>query len=450
MSSVPNQTWLGHPRGLFLLFALEMWERFSYYGMRALMVLTLVAATSGANPGFGLGEGDALRLYANYTALVWLTPIIGGWLADNFLGQRRAVFIGCLLMAAGQFTLGMSVPGHLSGFYVGLGLLVLGNGFFKANISAMVGMLYSEGDARRDGAFTIFYMGVNIGAFMAPFVCSTLGEDPAFGWRYGYFAAGTGMLLSGVVQALLARRLLGDLGSQPCNRRSDGVKAAPIALTAVEIDRLRVFVMLFVFCVLFWTAFEQQGGLMNLYTNEKIDRLIGGFEVPSGWFQSANPFFIVSLGPLFAALWSWLGRRHRNPASPIKMIFGLLLTSFGFLLMVFSTHDHSHDGKANMLWVLLAYMFHTMGELCISPVGLSMTTKLAPARLASLIMGVWFLNNFAGNFLSGHIGALTESLGDTVIFGGIAAALLLFALLLWLVSARLIRWMHGAETVIEG
>lgn len=448
--TLPPGTLFGHPKGLFLLFTLEMWERFSYYGMRALLVLTLVAVSDGANPGFSMGQGDALRLYGTYTALAWCTPIIGGWLADNFIGQRRAILIGAIIMAIGQFTLAAAIPGNLPLFYVGLGILVLGNGFFKANISAMVGMLYRAGDARRDGAFTIFYMGINIGAFLAPFVCSTLGEDPTYGWRYGYMAAGGGMLLSAVVQGIWAKSLLGDLGVKPSRPRgAGGERLKLVKLTRVEHDRLRVIFMLFVFCVLFWAAFEQQGGLMNLYTNFKTDRFIGGFEVPAGWFQSANPFFIVTLGPIFAALWSWLGRRGRNPASPVKMIFGLILTALGFLLMVGSTYDHGSDGKANMSWVLLAYLFHTMGELCISPVGLSMTTKLAPARLASVIMGVWFLNNFAGNYLSGLIGGMTDSLSDATIFAGIAGALLVFALLLWGVSGLLVRWMHGAETVVE-
>ena len=447
-SYLPSGTVFGHPKGLFLLFTLEMWERFSYYGMRALLVLTLVAAVDSGNPGFAMGNGEALRLYGTFTAAIWFTPIIGGWLADNYLGQRRAVLIGALVMSAAQFMLGAAIPGNLPLFYAGLTVLVLGNGFFKANISAMVGMLYREGDARRDGAFTIFYMGINIGAFLAPFICSTLGEDPAYGWRYGYWAAGCGMLLSAVAQTLFAKSLLGELGTEPSAKQAakqTGGVAPP--LTSEEYDRLRVIVMLFVFCVLFWAAFEQQGGLMNLYTNEKTDRMLGSFEVPAGWFQSANPFFIVTLGPVFAGLWTWLGAKGRNPPSPVKMIFGLLLSSFAFLLMVGSAHESAANGKAGMGWLLFTYMFQTMGELCISPVGLSMTTKLAPARLASLTLGVWFLTNFAGNYLSGQIGGMTESLGDATIFGGIAAACAIFALALWAVSGRLVTWMHGAETV---
>lgn len=437
---------LGHPKGLFLLFGTEMWERFSYYGLRAMLVLTLVAALDGPNPGFGMSESTALHAYAWFTGMVWFSPILGGWLADNVTGQRRAVQIGCLVIAAGQFTLSASVPGNMPLFIVGLVLIVLGNGFFKANISTMVGSLYEQGDARRDGAFTIFYMGINIGAFIAPFICSTLGESPAYGWRYGYMAAGAAMLIAFVLQSLLGKKLLGDVGVEPSVRQA-AAAGTDISkpLTKEEFDRLRVIFTVFIFCVLFWAAYEQQGGLINLYGQQKIDRMIGSFEVPAGWFLSVNPFFIVTLGPVFAALWEWLGTRRRNPHSPVKMFYGLALTGLGFLLMVGATFQQAGGGKANMAWLILALMFHTMGELCISPVGLSMTTKLAPLRVASLIMGVWFLTNFGGNIMAGYVGALTEQLGDAAVFGGLAGALFLFAVILWALSAPLVRWMHGAE-----
>ena len=440
---------LGHPKGLFLLFGTEMWERFSYYGMRALLVLTLVAAVDDANPGFGMSRADALHLYAWFTGMVWFSPILGGWLADNYIGQRRAVQIGALVLAAGQFILSVAVPGNQTLFFVGLVVLVLGNGFFKANVSTMVGALYEQGDARRDGAFTIFYMGINIGAVLAPLICSTLGEDPGFGWRYGYMAAGIAMLLAFLLQTFFGKALLGEVGVEPSVKLAAAAGIAKKALTKQEFDRLRVIFTVFIFCVLFWGAYEQQGGLMNLYALEKIDRVIGGFEIPAGWFQSVNPFFIVTLGPLFAALWEWLGARGKNPASPVKMYYGLALTGLGFLLMVGATIEQSGGGKANMAWLIFALMLHTMGELCISPVGLSMTTKLAPTRLASLIMGVWFLTNFGGNIMAGYVGALTEQLGDASVFGGLAAALGVFAVILWLISAPLVRWMHGAESTLK-
>ena len=448
---VPKGTLLGHPKGLFLLFATEMWERFSYYGMRALLVLSLVAGVETANPGFGWTQSEALKLYGLFTGFVYFTPLIGGWLADNYLGQRKSVIIGGLVMAAGQFTLASAIPGNLQLFYVGLVLLVIGNGFFKPNISTMVGDLYAEGDARRDGAFTIFYMGINSGAFLAPLVCSTLGEDPARGWAYGYFAAGVGMVLSVIIQLAFAPRYLANIGVVPAAQRAlaqSGGEKQP--LTHEETDRLRVIFMLFVFVVLFWAAFEQAGGLMNLYAADKTDRIVslpnGPFEVPAGWFQSLNPLFIVLLAPLFSAAWARLGAKGRNPSTPRKMVLGLVLTGIGFLAMVAAALESATGAKAAMSWLVIAYFFHTTGELCISPVGLSMVTKLAPLRLASLMMGVWFLINFVANWLAGIIGSYAESLGELSIFGGLAGTLFAFAVILWLLSGTLVRWMHGAET----
>jgi len=483
-------TFLGHPRGLYLLFATEMWERFSYYGMRALLVLYAVATTTAANPGLGWGKGQALTLYAWYTGFVYFTPVIGGWLADNYLGQRRSVIIGGVLMALGQWALaapptvlgaappmtlpamGVAFPVSPWSFYLGLGLLIAGNGFFKANISTMVGALYRGGDARRDGAFTIFYMGVNLGAFIAPLVCSTLGEDPAHGWRVGFFAGGCGMVLSVIIQLLFAQRFLGDVGRVPSAQASlarSGRAKQP--LTREELDRIKVIFVVFVFVMMFWAAFEQGGGLMNLFAADHTQRRIGAFTVPTGWFQSLNPLYIVTLAPLMSMLWSRLAQRGANPSTPAKMYVGLVLVAagFGFLIVAVFQMQSSPDGRAGMHWLVLAYLFHTLGELCISPVGLSMVTKLAPLRLGSMLMGVWFLINFCANTIAGYIGAFSEHLGEYAwmrslavsagihaqnaglfgVFGGIAVALLTFALLLWLISGRIVCWMHGADRVTE-
>lgn len=445
--NIPKGEILGHPKGLYLLFATEMWERFSYYGMRALLVLSMVAAANSANPGFGWDNSAALTLYAWYTGFSYFTPLIGGWLADNFLGQRKAVVIGGIIMAIGQFILSMSVAKDLNLFYAGLVVLICGNGLFKANISTMVGDLYPKGDARRDGAFSIFYMGVNLGAFLAPLVCSTLGENPSYGWRYGYMAAGCGMTLSAIIQILLSRRYLGDVGVQPSAHRAKAVSGGVNApLTAEERDRLKVIFMLFVFVMLFWASFEQAGGLMNLYASEKTNRMLGSFEVPAGWFQSMNPLFIVLLAPLFGMFWVRLSKNGKGGMpTPNKMVLGLLLTGAGFLFMVAAVFDQQAHGKASMIWLTLAYLFHTMGELCISPVGLSMVTKLAPMRLASVMMGVWFLINFFANLLAGYIGVYAEKAGELTVFAGLAIVLGLFALVLWILAGKLVYWMHGAE-----
>jgi len=428
-----------------------MWERFSYYGMRALLVLSLIAATDATNPGFGWSKGEALRLYAWYTGLFYFTPVIGGWLADQYLGQRKAVMIGGLTMAVGQLTLAVGIhPGSANTlvFVGGLAILIVGNGFFKANISTIVGELYSRSDARRDSAFTIFYMGINLGAFVAPFVCSTLGENSRYGWSYGYLCAGVGMICSVIIQFTLAQRYLGNAGRQPSARRSpanvDGTKAR---LTPEERDRLRVILTLFVFVVAFWAALEQAGGLMNVFASESTDRKVAGFEVPAGWFQSLGPIFILVLAPIFSRVWITLGHRGANPPAPLKMAGGLLLTGIGFLFMVAAVvqRDASVAHQAAMSWLVLAYLFHTMGELCISPVGLSLMTKLAPMRLAGLIMGVWFLIYFFANLLAGYVGAGAEKYGDLLVFGGIAATLGVFAVILWALSGRVVDWMHGAE-----
>jgi len=444
----PSGQILGHPKGLFLLFSLEMWERFSYYGMRALLVLTLVAATGSADPGFGLTNAEALRLYSYFTAVVWFTPIIGGWIADRFLGQRRAVFLGALVMACGQFIAGSSIPGNLPLFEIGLTVLVLGNGLFKANISTMVGMLYRPGDARRDSAFTIFYMGINLGGLIGPLICSTFGENPSFGWRYGYYAAGIGLTLSAVLQSLFAKSFLGDLGLRPSEHAAtQGGGAGKAPLTHEEMQRIQVIFMLFVFCVLFWAAFEQQGGLLNLFAANKTDRMISGWEMPAGWLQSAESLFIILLGPVFATVWTRLAGRGRNPSSPVKMALGLVFSACGFATMLGASLETAANGKVSMAWLLIAYLFQTMAELCISPVGLSMTTKLAPARFASAIMGIWFLTNFGGNFVAGQVGALADQMGEAAIFAGFTVTLCLFGGILWLLSPRLVRWMHGAEEV---
>jgi POT family proton-dependent oligopeptide transporter len=448
--NIPEGEFLGHPKGLFLLFGTELWERFSYYGMRALLVLSLVAATQNADPGFGWSRESALHLYAWYTGLVYFTPLIGGWLADNFIGQRKAVIIGALIMAAGQFTLSASISKDINIFYAGLVLMIIGNGFFKANISTMVGYLYKPGDARRDSAFSIFYMGINMGAFIAPLVCSYLGERAEFGWKYGYMAAGIGMTLSAIIQIFLSKRYLGDLGVKPSAQRSkENAGGSHAPLTPDEHDRMRVIFMLFVFVMLFWTAFEQAGGLMNLYASEKTDRMLGAFEVPAGWFQSVNALFIVVLAPVFGMLWVAIANRGKAMPTPIKMMAGLLLTGMGFLFMVAAVFDQQANGKASMIWLILAYLFHTMGELCISPVGLSMVTKLAPLRLASLMMGVWFLINFFANLFAGYIGAYAEHAGEFTIFAGLAGVLGVFALILWFLSSTLVNWMHGAEAITK-
>ena len=434
----------GHPKGLYLLFTTEMWERMSYYGMRALLVLYMVGATK--DGGFGWSQAKALQVFGLYTGLVYATPVIGGFLADRYLGQRLSVTLGGILMMLGQFVLAM--PGNNEAlFYGGLGLLVVGNGFFKPNISTMVGGLYAPGDSRRDGAFTIFYIGINVGAFLASAVCGTLGEK--FGWPWGFGSAGVGMGLGVVVFLLLGNRLLGEVGKRPTKVvRQEDTPAVPAApLTRAEVDRIVVILVLALFVVFFWTAFEQAGGLMNLYTDAKVDRSLFGWQVPTTWFQAVNPIFIIGLGPLFAEMWTNLGRRGRDPSIPAKMAMGLLLVSFGFVFMLGASKQSVAEGKAAMLWVVAAYFFHTAGELCLSPVGLSMVTKLAPARFASALMGVWFIANAVANYLAGLIGGYAEKLGEFDLFLAITLATAVAGTVLLAVAPLLKRMMHGADEI---
>lgn len=439
--------YFGHPRGLFLLFGTELWERFSYYAMRAILVLYLTDATM--NGGLGWSTKDALDLYGTYTGLVYITPLIGGYLADNYLGQRRSILLGGALMAIGQFTLALPADalgiGSLHTFYLGLALLICGNGLFKPNISTMVGDLYNEGDNRRDGAFTIFYMGINLGALLAGVISGSVTNS--FGWKAGFVAAGIGMLISLVMQIAMAQSWLGNIGREPAAKRDLKLKKSvnKEPLTKAEVDRIKVILVMSLFTIVFWAGFEQAGGLMNIYTQQYTDRMIGSFEIPAAWFQSLNPFFIITLAPVLAVLWVKLGKREPN--SPMKFALAMFFLALGFLCMVGAVMEQAGDTtvKTSMLWLVGAFFFHTLGELCLSPIGLSLVTKLAPLRLASLMMGAWFGCNAIANYVAGHVGSHVGELGAMAIFSGIAVTATIGGVILLLCSNTLVRWMHGAE-----
>lgn len=413
-----------------------MWERTSFYGMRALLTLYMTHAI--VRGGFGWSEQASLRIYGLYAFMVYFTPLAGGYLADRVFGQRRAVMFGGGLMVAGHFL--MAVPGVVA-FFAALGLIACGNGLFKPNISTMVGGLYHEDDPRRDAGFTLFYMGINVGSFLAPLVCGTLGEKLGFDW--GFAAAGFGMLLGQIIYMSLGQRLLGDIGKLNKFVKSTVVVKTP--LTKEESDRITVIIIMAVFTIFFWAAFEQAGGLMNIYADQKVDRMVLGFEVPTTWFQSLNPAFVVLLSPLFAAIWLALGRRGKEPSTPIKFALALLFVASGFVLMVLAAQQSNGGGKANMWFLVGAYFFHSMGELCLSPVGLSMVTKLAPMRMASLMMGVWFFSNAISDGLSGLIGSFSATLGELQVFGGLVALTTTAAVALFFAARPLVRRMHGAE-----
>lgn len=456
-----SQSTTGHPKGLYLLFATEMWERFSYYGMRGLLTLYLTKAV--IEGGLGFNDANAGLLYGVYTGLVYLTPIFGGWLADNFIGQRKSITIGGIMMALGQFCLFFSSATALLPFYTGLLLLIIGNGFFKPNISTIVGQLYPAGDNRKDAAFTIFYMGINLGAFLAPLVCGFLAEDyfavkdaqgvvKTYGFNYGFLAAGIGMVLGQLMFNTLGQKYLGDLGKEPgakvqkAKAAAEGTVDPP--LTKEEKDRLRVIIIMMLFNIFFWAGFEQAGSSISLYTDRFIDRGIGDWTVPTSWFQSVNPLFIVLLGPVFTILWTWLGKRGKEPNTIIKMGLGMILLGVGFFLMIGAALQRGGDVadtaiKADLMWLVGTYLIHTMGELCLSPVGLSMVTKLAPLRLGSLMMGVWFLSSFIANFLSGYLVQFFASMGALTIFTIISAVVIGLGLVVLVISNQLKKMMHG-------
>lgn len=462
MSESTNKT--GHPKGLYSLFFTEMWERFSYYGMRALLTIFLTAEL--ATGGFGLDRAESLKIYGIFTALVYLTPILGGWFSDKILGQRKSILIGGITMAIGQFMLAASSSNaFIDGlderkyfFYLGLGVLILGNGFFKPNISTIVGDLYDNNDPRKDGGFTIFYMGINIGAFFSPFVAGTLGEK--VGWPYGYLAAGIGMLL-GVLWFHARRNTLEGLGLPPKARetgRTDlngkdwvdiliytGVNVALVfgimAFWGATSDTIhsvviwvfglagagflglsifkgtngstewsRVFVILILafFNIVFWAGFEQAGGTFNLFAQENTNRMIGGFEIPTTWFQNVNPIAIVSLAPIFSLLWIRLDRRKLNPRTPVKFAMAMFIGAIAFYIMTLASNNAADGTLVSPMWLVVVYVLLTVGELMLSPIGLSMVTKLSPGKIVSIMMGVWMASFALGNYLAATLEEILE------------------------------------------
>jgi proton-dependent oligopeptide transporter, POT family len=464
--SAAGRTILGHPIGLANLFMTEFFERFTYYGMRALLVLFLVAATSGANPGFGIDRASAGAIYGLYTGAVFLGSLPGGWIADRLIGQRNAIFWGGVIIAIGNFIL--AIPATPTVFYFGLAVIVIGVGLLKPNVSAIVGSLYEgQPGGRRDAGFSIFYMGINLGAFVAPLVAGTIGE--AWNWRGGFFSAGVFMAM-GCVWFKMTEKWLPEHAGRPhpvtAAERSAGWKTVsigslaiavfaavmflgfiPLTVTqlakgfgtgmillavyffgyvlmfaridAAERKRVGVIAVFFVCAAIFWAGFEQQATSFNLFALDFTDRSWWGERFPDGvhpasWYQSANPLFIILFAPFFAWIWVALGKRNLDPSAPLKFAFGLILLGVGFLVMMLAAQlvVASNDTVAPT-WLLLAYLLHTFGELCLSPVGLSNVTKLAPPRYVGQMMGTWFLGSALGNLfaglIGGHIGSASAS-----------------------------------------
>ncbi|NUP09338.1 MAG: peptide MFS transporter [Polyangiaceae bacterium] len=444
-----------HPPGLVILFFAEMWERFSYYGMRGLLKLymanylfvalreplqgclqkepacTKVAGDPSSVLAWGSIQGllpdnpaeQASLLYGTYTALVYATPFFGGILADRVLGQRKTVVVGGILMALGHFVMAIE-----NSFFLALLLLILGNGAFKPNISTQVGNLYPQGDPRRDGAFTIFYMGINLGAFICNFVCGTLAA--VYGWHYGFGAAGVGMVLGLIVYMAGQKYLAPDNLAKKKAERATAPPEQP--LTKSEWTRVWALVALCALNVVFWAVYEQQGNTMQTWADEQTNwPVLFGWQIPSTWFQSFNPLCIIALAPVLDMFWRWQNRQGREPTSVSKMAMGCIILGLSFIVMIVGAQMVG-QGKGSLFWPLFCTFLLTIGELYLSPIGLSLVTKVSPVRIVSMMMGMWFLSSFLGNFLSGAIGVYYTRWPKETFFGfltvlGVAAGLAMWA-----------------------
>jgi len=475
----------GHPKGLYMLFMVEMWERFNYYGMRALLTLFMISAV------IGFTKEKASNIYGMFTALVYLTPVFGGYLADRFIGKRHSITIGALLMAAGQFTLASyEVIPPVCALWAGLLLIIIGNGFFKPNISSIVGELYEPNDTRRDGAFTIFYMGINVGALFAPVVCGFLGEQTvnpevifpeAFAnkclvansgeminsfscsvwshfqfpqWKYGFMAAGVCMLIGLAWYLISQKRYLGEIGLYPVTKNALAndeeerakAEAAKRPLTPEEWDKIKAILVFSFFAIFFFTFFEQAGSSLNFFAAEATDLhptipLLGKVTLKASYFQSVNPLFVILFAPIFAKMWIRMG--SKEPSIPTKFGLGLFIQGLAFVVIAIGASVYQSQGPVSALWLVFMYMLSTMGELCLSPVGLSMVTKLAPLKFVSLFMGVWLMSSFFGNLLAGALASKYESWSLTTLFSVPAIGSMLFGILMWIMTKKMLKWMHG-------
>ena len=432
----------GHPKGLVILFFTEMWERFSFYGMRAILVLYLVKETTGENPGLGWENASALALYGWYTMLVYVMAIPGGIIADRLLGQKKTVFLGGVLIAVGQLSLALS---HIGAFYAGLALIICGVGCLKPNISTMVGGLYRDGDSRRDAGFTIFYIGINIGAMAAPILVGYIGE--VYSWHLGFALAGFGMILGQMVY-IWGQKHLKEVGNLVPVKKVEGTDRH-VPLTKIEKDRIIVLLLSFLIVIIFWAAYEQAGGLMNLYTQEKINRVVFGWEIPASIFQFVPAFFVVVLGTAVAAFWTRRGLKGKETSSLFKMAVGIMITGTGFLMMSGAAMQAESGEKAMLILLILSYLMQVIGELSLSPVALSFITKLAPAKYASIMMGVYFAATGLGNKLAGLVGEFASTAGEFEVFTGIFVFCVVFGMILLVFFKKLKVLTHGAEDIIE-
>ena len=413
----------GHPKGLYLLFFIEMWERFSYYGMRALLVLYMVQQ-------FAFSAQKASFIYGLYTGFVYLTPLIGGYIADRYWGQRKCITAGAILMTLGL--LGLSIH-HYAAFYISLIIMICANGMFKSNISTVVGMLYKDIPDKKDSGFTIFYMGINAGALLSPLVCGTIAVK--YGFNMGFLSAAVGILTGLIFYKLFENKLLSDFGKLPSFVKAEN-SAEPVKLTEDDKHNLFSLFILIMLSVVFWMAYEQAGSSLTLFAEYSINREFWNFKIPTEYFQSLNPLFIIIFAPFISVFWIFLNKKQKEPNSVMKFSFAFLFLSAGFLILAFVSKN-SMNNLISPFWLLIYYLISTVAELCISPIGLSLVSKLAPVQFASLIMGIWFLASFFGNLFAGIFSGFYNYLEHYVFFMILALILISAALISLLLMPKL-------------
>lgn len=448
MTAHPGErTWFGHPAGLSTLFFTEMWERFSFYGMRGFLIFYMTASVASGGLGFDVRHGTSVL--GTYLMGVWLAAIPGGFIADRFLGAYRSVLLGGILIALGHFTLAFR---ELPFFYTGLVLIVLGTGLLKPNATTLVGSLYDERDARRDAGFSIFYMAINVGAFAGPLIAGYLAQR--VNWHLGFACAGVGMTL-GLIQYVIGRERLRPAIERIAAARGRAVtpgvgpattsNGAALGFTAHEWKRIAAVFVFFLFAVLFWGAYEQAASTLGLFADRNTNRAVLGWTIPSSWFVSIQALFVIMFAPVFA--WLWVRMGPREPATPTKFTLGLAFVGLSFVLLLpAGAMAQSGEGvRVNMLWLVVAYLIQVCGELCLSPVGNSVVTKLAPARIVGMMMGVWFLAIALGNKLAGWVAGFTESVPFTTLFGAVAAVTLGAAAILFLLIKPIKGLMGGVK-----